>query len=43
MIVEIFAWNPMQDEAIYKVSAEIQSSEAGAQQPLVIRQVAKGG
>ena len=40
---EIFAWNPMQDEAIYKVSAEIQSSEAGAQQPLVIRQVAKGG
>ena len=35
---EIFAWNPMQDEAIYKVSAEIEETQEGVQQPLIIRQ-----
>ena len=39
----IFALNPMQDEAIYKVSANIEHTEAGVQQPLMIRQLPQGG
>ena len=40
---EIFAWNPMQDETIYKASAEIEETQEGVQQPLIIRQVTQGG
>lgn len=39
----IFAWNPLQDEVIYKVSAEIKDAGAGVPQPLVIRQLTQGG
>ncbi len=39
----IFAWNPAQDGTIYQVSAEIEDTEAGAQQPLRIRQSTQGG
>ena len=39
----IFAWNPLQDEVIYKVSAEIKDTGAGVQQPLVIRRLTQGG
>ena len=38
----IFAWNPMQDEAIYRVSANIEHTKAGVQQPLMIRQLTEG-
>lgn len=39
----IFAWNPMQDEAIYEVSANIERTEAGVQQPLKIRPLIQEG
>ena len=39
----IFAWNPMQDETIYEVSANIERTEAGVQQPLMIRQLIQEG
>ena len=40
---KIFAWNPMQDEAIYEVSAYIEHTKAGVQQPLRIFQLTQGG
>ena len=39
----IFALNPMQDESIYEVSADIKYTPAGAQQPLIIRRLTQGG
>jgi hypothetical protein len=39
---EIFAWNPMRDEAIYKVSAEIEHTQAGAQQRMILRPLTQG-
>ena len=39
----ILAWNPMQDEAIYKVSANIERTEVGVQQPFGIRRLTQGG
>ena len=38
----IFAWNPMQEEAIYEVAANIKRTESGAQQPIIIRQLPQG-
>ncbi len=40
---KIFAWNPMQDETIYEVSAYIEHTGAGVQQPLEIFQLTQGG
>jgi hypothetical protein len=40
---EIFAWNPMQDEVIYKVSAEIEHTPSGAQQQIILRPLTQGG
>lgn len=38
----IFAWNPMQDEAIYEVAANRKRTESGVQQPIIIRQLPQG-
>jgi len=38
---EILAWNPMQDEAIYKISAKIVEDAAGVQQQMVIQRLAE--
>ncbi len=40
---EIFAWNPMEDETVYKISADKQMTEGGLQQKLVARQISTGG
>ena len=40
---EIFAWNPMEDETVYKISADKQMTEDGLQQKLVARQISTGG
>ena len=40
---EIFAWNPMKDETVYKVSAEIEDNKTDVTQLLTIRQVIQGG
>ncbi|MGQ4809409.1 hypothetical protein NKDENANG_02826 [Candidatus Entotheonellaceae bacterium PAL068K] len=39
---EMLAWNPMQDEAIYRVSAEIEHTEAGVQQRMILRPLTQG-
>lgn len=39
----IFAWNPMHNEAIYKVSANIERAKTDARQPLMIRRLTHGG
>lgn len=33
----LLAWNPMQDEAIYRVSAEVERTQNGARQRMVLR------
>ena len=33
---QLFAWNPMQSEEVYKVSTSVQNTEAGALQPITI-------
>lgn len=40
---EVFAWNPMSDEAIYRISAEKQMTEAGPRQQLTAYQILPGG
>jgi serine/threonine protein kinase len=40
---ELLAWNPMQDEAIYQVSAGICEAETGPQQRMIINPLASGG
>jgi serine/threonine protein kinase len=39
---ELLAWNPMQDEAIYQVSAAIRETESGPQQRMIITPLASG-
>jgi hypothetical protein len=39
---ELLVWNPMQDEAIYKVSAAIRTTEDGPQQHVIITLLASG-
>jgi hypothetical protein len=39
---EILAWNPMQDEVIYKVSARMEQAEEGAQQRMVLTPLPRG-
>lgn len=39
---EMLAWNPMQDELIYKVSAEIRETESGHQQRMVLSPLHSG-
>jgi serine/threonine protein kinase len=39
---EMLAWNPMHDEAIYKVSASIDRSEEGAQQKIILSLLTQG-
>lgn len=40
---ELFAWNPMADETIYRVSAEFHETEKGYQQRLVLAPLVTGG
>jgi serine/threonine protein kinase len=40
---EMLAWNPMQDEMIYNISARIDSISGGARQRLVLSPLAGGG
>jgi len=40
---EMLAWNPMQDEAIYKLSATIEHTLDGAQQRIVLGSLTQGG
>ena len=40
---EVFAWNPMNDEAIYRISAEKQLTDSGPKQQLTARQISPGG
>ena len=39
---ELLAWNPMQDEAIYHVSATIHETKSGPQQRMVIKPLTSG-
>jgi serine/threonine protein kinase len=39
---ELLAWNPMQDDAIYQVSAAIRETESGPQQRMIITPLASG-
>lgn len=39
---EIFAWNPLEDETVYKISADKQQTEGGLRQNLVARQISTG-
>ena len=39
---ELLAWNPMQDEAIYKVSAVSRETDTGTKQHLVLTSIASG-
>jgi serine/threonine protein kinase len=39
---ELLAWNPMQDEAIYQISAEVGATENGARQRMVITRLGLG-
>ena len=39
---EMIAWNPMKDEAIFKISAGIEEIEDGEKQKMVISQVIQG-
>lgn len=40
---ELLAWNPMQDEALYRVSADMVQTLEGLQQRMVIAPVASSG
>jgi hypothetical protein len=40
---ELLAWNPMQDEVIYKVSAAIRETDNGRQQRMVLTPLTLGG
>jgi hypothetical protein len=40
---EMLAWNPMQDEVIYKLSATIENTQEGAQQRIVLSSHTQGG
>jgi hypothetical protein len=40
---ELLAWNPMQDQAIYRVSAVAHEAENGPQQRMVLTPLASGG
>src|SRR4029077_7945128 len=40
---EMLAWNPMQDEAIYKLSASIEDTQEGAPQRIILNSLPKGG
>jgi hypothetical protein len=35
---ELFAWNPMQEAAVYRISGDVQEAVEGPFQPLVISQ-----
>ena len=39
---EVFAWNPMNDEAIYRISAEKQLTDSGPKQQLTAHQISPG-
>ena len=39
---EVFAWNPMNDEAVYMIAAEKQMMATGFRQKLVARQISIG-
>lgn len=39
---ELLAWNPIQDEAIYRVSAAIRETESGPQQRMIITSLMSG-
>lgn len=40
---ELFAWNPMRDELIYKVLARMEHTAEGAQQLMTLSPLAQGG
>ena len=40
---EVFAWNPMNDEAIFRISAEKQLTDSGPKQQLTAHQIPSGG
>jgi hypothetical protein len=40
---EMLAWNPMQDEAIYKLLATIEQTQKGAEQRIVLSSLRQGG
>jgi serine/threonine protein kinase len=40
---KMLAWNPMQDEAIYKVSARIEHTNDGEQQRIILSSLIEGG
>jgi hypothetical protein len=40
---EIFAWNPIQNEEIYKISAEIEHTLAGVQQRMILHPLTNEG
>lgn len=40
---ELLAWNPMQDESIYQVSARIEQSHEGVHQRMFIKSITPGG
>jgi hypothetical protein len=40
---ELFAWNPMRDEVIYKVSAGIEHAPDGPQQRMILSPLTRGG
>ena len=40
---EVFAWNPMNDEAVYRISAEKQLTDSGLKQQLTAHKISTGG
>ena len=40
---EVFAWNPMNDEAVYRISAEKQLTDSGLTQQLTAHKISPGG
>jgi serine/threonine protein kinase len=40
---ELLAWNPMRDEAVYKVEARIQQTQEGAHQQILLSELTEGG
>ena len=40
---EVFAWNPMNDEAVYRISAEKQLKGSDLEQQLTVHQISSGG
>ena len=40
---EVFAWNPMNDEAVYRISAEKQLTDSGLKQLLTAHKISPGG